>query len=215
MFRIALKIVAIALPLAALGVIVFGLFCLISGKCGRGPDNGKVTTSPPVLETIKHVNKQIFIEHYNAVDVTYTEVPENWVSIFGLKQEFVVLIRGRVPAGFDLEELNEEDIWISADGKRVHLTLPSPIIFEDNVAIDFENSRILSESDTCPNFVCQNDLTAYQSQVLPTGRDVLIEFAHNNDILYQVAKDGKEFYEQFLKSLGFEEVQVVVNGYGL
>ncbi|GIK38145.1 MAG: hypothetical protein BroJett011_19780 [Chloroflexota bacterium] len=214
MSRIILKIVWNALPLVALGIIILWLSGIFPPSPPPTPQP-TVTAGPPILEAIKHVNKQIFIEHYNAVDITYTEVPQSWISIFGLKQEFVVLIRGRVPAGFDLKDLNDEDIWISADGKRVQLTLPSPIIFEDNVAIDFENSHILSQSDTCPNFICEDDLTAYQSQILPTGRDVLIEFARGNGILDQVAKDGKQYYEQFLKSLGFKEVQVVVSGYGL
>ena len=214
MSKIVLKIVWNALPLVALGIIILWFFGIFPPSLAPASQPA-MTASLPVLEAIKHVNKQIFIEHYNAVDVTYTEVPSNWTSIFGLRQKFVVLIRGRVPAGFDLRDLNDQDIWISADGKRVQLTLPSPIVFEDNVAIDFENSRILSQSDTCPDFICRDDLTAYQSQILPTGQDVLIEFACNNGILDQVAKDGKQYYEQFLKSLGFEQVQVVVSGYGL
>ncbi|MBE7554166.1 MAG: DUF4230 domain-containing protein [Anaerolineales bacterium] len=208
MYRLLIKIAWNALPIIALVLLVLWLLGLFP------PPTSTVTAGPPVLEAIKHINKQIFIEHYNAVDVTFTEVP-NWVGKFGIKQEFIVLIRGRVPAGFDLQQLSEKDVWVSSDGKRVQLTLPSPVIFKDNVFIDFENSRILSQSDTCPNFICEDNLVAYQSQVMPTGRDKLIEFALKNGILEQSAKDGKAYYEQFLKSLGFEEVRVNVNGYGL
>jgi hypothetical protein len=213
MYRLLIKIVWNALPIIALVLLVLWLLGVFPPP-SPPPPTPTVTAGPPVLEAIKHVNKQIFIEHYNAVDITYTEVPD-WVGIFGIKQEFIVLIRGRVPAGFDLQQLNEKDVWVSSDGKRVQLTLPSPIIFKENVFIDFENSRILSQSDTCPNFICEDNLVAYQSQVMPTGRDKLIEFALKNGILEQSAKDGKEYYEQFLKSLGFEEVRVAVNGYGL
>ena len=174
-----------------------------------------VITSSPVLEAIKQVNKQIFVEHYNAVDVTYTEAPEGWISILGIRQEFIVLIRGRVPAGFDLQQLSEEDIWISSDGKRIQLTLPPPVIFADNVAIDFENSRAISQSDKCPGFICQGTLTAYQNQILPAGEQLLMEFSYENGIIEQTARDGKRYYEQFLKSLGFEDVRVIVKGYEL
>ncbi len=213
MYRLLIKIAWNALSIIALVLLVLWLLGLFPPP-SPPPPTATVTAGAPVLEAIKHVNKQIFIEHYNAVDVTYTEVPD-WVGIFGIRQEFIVLIRGRVPAGFDLQQLSEKDVWVSADRKRVQLTLPSPIIFKDNVFIDFENSRILSQSDTCPNFICEDNLVAYQSQVMPTGRDKLIEFALKNGILEQSAKDGKEYYEQFLKSLGFEEVRVIVNGYGL
>jgi hypothetical protein len=171
----------------------------------------------PVLEAIQRVNKHVFIEHYSMVDVQYSEVPEGWLEFLGrlgVKQEFVVLLRGRVPAGFDLQELTEEDIWTSSDGKRVQLTLPPPVIFEENVAVDFENSRVVAQSDMCPGFICQeSSLDAYQEEALPHGKDLLIDFARRSGILEQSAKNGKIYYEQFLRSLGFEEVRVVVTGY--
>lgn len=166
-----------------------------------------------VLESIRSVNKQIFIEHHNMVPIVYSEAPDGWIGLLGLQQNMVVLIRGTVPAGFDLSELDERDIWISNDGKRAQITLPPPIIFEENVSIDFENSQILTQSDTCPSFLCQDNLEAYQSEVLPNSKDMLIEFAHENGILNQAAHDGEAYYEQFLKSLGFEEIRVIVDGY--
>ena len=179
-----------------------------------GTETTTISTSE-VLEAIKHVNKQIFIEHYNAVDVQHTEVPKSWISILGIKQEFIALVRGRVPAGFDLYQLTTGDIWISSNNERAQLTLNPPIIFEENVAIDFENCRILAQKDICPDFICSNSLEAYQSQILPEGRDLLIEYARKNGILEQAAQDGKLYYEQLLKSLGFKEVRVIVKGYDL
>ncbi len=207
--------------LNAVGIVVLVLLAIFIYKTfidQNDSGGGRVDSSPPILEAVKHVNKQVFIEHYNAVDMTYSEVPQDWLSFLsniGIQQEVVVLLRGRIPAGFDLEEFSEKDIWVSADGKRAQITLPAPKIFAENVSIDFEHSRILSQSDTCPNFLCEDTLVAYQGQVMPAGRDRLIEFARQNGILEQAAKDGKEYYEQLLKSLGFEEVRVVVTGYGL
>lgn len=178
-----------------------------------GQTEAKLTGKAAILERVHHVNKQTFIEHYNAVDVHYREAPEGWIRVLGIRQEFVVLVRGRVPAGFDMQRVSEDDIWISPDGRRAQLTLPPPMIFEDNVAIDFENSYILAERDTCPGFICQDDLTAYQGEVLPAGRDLLIDYARRNEILEQAAVDGKSYYEELLRTFGFEEVRVVVRGY--
>jgi len=83
------------------------------------------------------------------------------------------------------------------------------------VAIDFERSRILAQSDSCPNLVCEDDLVAYQNEILPTGRDELIKFAREAGIIEQVVKDGGTYYSAFLRSLGFDEVRVIVDGYGL
>lgn len=210
-FRAILNAVVIA-SLVLLGIFLYKKY-LDHENVGPKIDPGQT-----ILEAVMHVNKQIFIEHYSAVDMTYSEIPKNWLSFLGeigVSQEVVVLIRGRIPSGFDLQQLDKDDIWVSADGKRAQITLPTPEIFEENVSIDFENSRILSQSDTCPNFLCEETLIAYQNQVLPAGRDHLIEFARQSGILEQAAKDGKDYYEQLLKSLGFEEVRVVVTGYGL
>lgn len=211
MERINLRPVVNALAIVG---VVLGIWILVNGGNDGSNDNGTtIIGKGPVLEAVKHVNKQIFIEHYSMIDVEYSQVPVSWLPF--IKQEMVVLLRGRIPAGFDLQKLTEDNIWISSDGKKVQLTLPPPEVFKENVSIDFENSRILSVSDTCPNFICESSLEQYQSKVLPAGRDMLIEFAYQRGILQQTVDDGRKYYEQFLKSLGFEEVRVVVTGYGL
>jgi len=175
-----------------------------------------VVTGAAVVESIKRVNKQIFIEHYNAVDIDYTEAPDGWLNILPIKQTFVVLLRGRVPAGFDLSQLSEKDVWISADHRRIQLTLPPPTIFAENVNVDFEHSRILTQNDTCPEFLCQGTIEAYKNQILPQGRNLLIEASLKSGIMEDAAVDGQRYYEQLLKSLGFEEVRVFIKGdYGV
>ncbi|MCB0090173.1 MAG: hypothetical protein KDE54_19850, partial [Caldilineaceae bacterium] len=49
-----------------------------------------IVEGAPIVESIRRANKQILIEHYNAVDVDYTEAPEGWLSILGMRQNFVV-----------------------------------------------------------------------------------------------------------------------------
>ena len=219
MWRLAVRLIWNAIPLVALVLIGIWLYNLVSDAINppasttAAASTITVVERRGVVEAIRSVNKQIFIEHYNMVDVEYTEAPPGWASALGLKQEFIVLVRGRVPAGFDLAQIGEDNVWISRDGKRVQLTLPPPIIFEDNVSLDLESSRVLAQSDSCPDLLCQDDLSAFQGDVLPVARGLLVEYAHENGILDQAARDGKTFYEQLLKSLGFDEVRVIVDGY--
>jgi len=114
-----IKVASIAIVSVILFVTVIGFLAYYNGLISIDPGGFQVQSSASVLEGIRHVNKLILIEHYNAVDITYTEAPENWTKMLGLKQEFVVLVRGRVPAGFDLAQLQEDDIWVSEDGKAV------------------------------------------------------------------------------------------------
>ncbi|MEZ4868743.1 MAG: DUF4230 domain-containing protein [Caldilineaceae bacterium] len=171
-----------------------------------------IVTSQAVVQSIQQVNKQIFIEHYNTVDVDYTEAPESWLRFLPIEQHFVLLLKGRVPAGFDLSQLQAEDVWVSSDGRRVQLVLPPPIIFRDNVNIDFEHSRILTIRDTCPTGLCQEPLAVFKDQLLPEGRKLLVTASQQSGILSQAATDGKLYYEQWLKALGFDEVRVLIRG---
>lgn len=173
----------------------------------------EIRSGAAVIDAVNRVNKQIFIEHYEVVDIDYRQVPKNWLSFLGVEQSFVLLMRGRVPAGIDVKQIKPEDVWISQDGKRAQLTLPSPKVFEENVSIDFEHSRILAMNDTCPDLICENAVTAYQNKLLPEGRALLIDTAEENGILNQAADDAKRYYEELLRTLGFDEVRVVVTGY--
>jgi len=217
MWRLVLKLVWNALPLVLLALVGWYVYSAFTGG-GFFPnqqpaDTATIVNNATVLEAIKTVNKQIFIEHYNAVDVTYTDAPSDWAEMLGIKQEFIALIRGRVPAGIDLAQLTAGDIWVSEDGRSVQVTLPAPVIFEDNVSVDFERSHILAQQDTCPNFLCEDSLAAYQQDVLPAARTMLIEAAQENGILTQAAGDAGIYYENLLRSLGFDAVRVIVTGY--
>jgi hypothetical protein len=209
---LALALVGAVLALVAIGLGVWKIVELVHELTSPPP----VMTKATVLQAVEQVNKQIFVQHDIVVDVTYREAPRGWLSWLadlGVRQEFIVLIWGRVPAGFDLRGMEEGDVWISADGTEVQLTLPAPTIFRDNVSIDFDKSRVLSTSDTCPGFLCEDTLTAYQQQALPEAQERLIEAAYQYGILEQAARDGKAFYEGFLKTLGFDQVQVIVTGF--
>lgn len=208
LFKLLFVVLIIAVGYIAFTVITEGSFP------PKPQSNSTVTTNTVVLQAIKQVNKQTFIEHYMTIDVQYSEAPAGWIGQLGLKQEMLVLIRGRVPAGFDLQQLSEQSVWVSQDGKKAQLTLPAPIIFNDNVNIDFKNSRVLTVSDLCPDLLCpQSTLEAYNNVVMPEAQAKLIAAAQENGILNQAAVSGRAYYEQLLKSLGFEEVRVVIPGY--
>lgn len=170
-----------------------------------------VVNGQAIVESIRQANKQILVEHYNVVDIDYSEAPAGWLGLLPIEQNFVLLLKGRVPAGFDLEMMGTDDIWISADGRRVQLVLPPPVIFTENIALDIENSRLLGEGDSCPDFICRDQLTAIQEDLLPQGRRLLAEASMRSGILEQAANDGQRYYEQFLTALGFEEVRVVIS----
>lgn len=136
-------------------LVIIGVFALVWAGYALWQQRGSSSASivgagPVVLEQVRHVNKQIFVEHYQSVEVSYAEAPQGWLGFLekiGVSQQAVLLIKGRVPAGIDVSKISEDNIWVSPDGRRVQLTLPPPRIFTENVAVDTAQSRIISQSD--------------------------------------------------------------------
>lgn len=177
----------------------------------------RVDVSAKIIEVVRHVNKQIFVEHYSSAEIRNVDAPEGWLAWLGdvgVRQEFLMLVRGRVPAGIDLSQLGADDIWVSADGRRAQVTLPAPQIFTENISVDMAHTEIIQSSDYCPGFICPNDrLEAFKEHVEPEARKQLIAAAEEKGILTQTALDAAVYYEQLLNALGIAEVRVIVPGY--
>lgn len=215
LFRL-LPLLGRAIIIAAVAVALWWVYSLLQRPAA--PETATtIQTGPVVLEQIRRVNKQIFIEQYLTVDVRYEETPASWFDVYrqlGIKQGFVMLLRGTVPAGVDLKQMREDAIWVSADGRRVQLALPPPRIFEENLSIDRQNSILLAEQDNCPDFLCpESNLQTYWSTIEPEAVDKLQAAALEAGILDQAAEEAREYYENLLYKLGFDEVRVIVQGY--
>lgn len=205
-----------ALALAAIGFTIWSGYQLWH-SAGTPPSGDRVDVGLTIIEAVRHVNKQVFIEHYTGAEIRSVDVPEGWLKWLGeagVRQEYLILVRGRVPAGFDLSKLSSDDIWVSSDGQRAQINLPAPQIFAENVALDLANSRILENANFCPGFICQDDrLSNFQQEVEPEAKQRLISAAEEAGILSQAAADAEVYYEQLLNGLGIAEVRVIIPGY--
>jgi hypothetical protein len=205
------------------GIIMIALFALCWRALGvaqamvAAKPTQVIEVGPTLLEQVRQVNKQIFVEHYLAAEISYMEtyaVLNQPLSALGIKNEYLIILRGLVPAGIDLSQMSSADIWVSADGQRAQVTLPAPQIFEENVSVDLANSRIITQAAACPGFLCPaGQLAAYQRSIEPVGRARLIAVAEEAGIKAQVAIEAQSYYEQLLNALGIAEVRVVIPGY--
>jgi hypothetical protein len=203
----------------AIAAVIFLIWSVIQAFQNPSAPQATSTTTvgPQIIEAVRRVNKQIFIEHYAGVEIRHLDAPGGWATFLrnlGVRQEFLVLIRGRVPAGIDLSQLRPEDVWVSSDGRRVQITLPPPQVFTDQVTLDLANSRIIENTDFCPGFICpRTELEQFFQSVDAEAKAALVEAAIESGILSQAARDAETYYTQFLNSLGIAEVRVIVRGY--
>jgi hypothetical protein len=109
-----------------------------------------------------------------------------------------------VQAGFDLSKLEEENLW--TDGTKVRLVLPAPEILSSS--IDFDRTHIVYYEN---NLIFDENNPELQGEALAQAREATEKAALEAGILDQANEYGQLYYENFLYSLGFTEVEVVVN----
>jgi hypothetical protein len=166
------------------------------------------TPLPPPVVTIQAIKAQAKLTtvEYNTVTEIYREnVPEGWLNdLLGTKERLLMLVYGDVQAGFDLEKLKEGDLW--TDGKRVRLVLPAPEIL--STSIDFDQTHIVYYEN---NIVLEKNNPNLQGEALEEAQKAIQQAALQNGVLDKANNYGKLYYENFLRSLGFTEIEVVTD----
>jgi hypothetical protein len=196
-----------AMAVAALigvGLIAFLAGSLLGGETAAAPTATAPPTDtplPPPVVTIQGIRSQAklsTVEHTTVTEIYNENVPDGWLDdLLGTKERLLMLTYGSVQAGFDLEKLDEDQLW--TDGKRVRLVLPAPEIISSS--IDFERTRIIYYENN-PNL---------QGEALAQAKDAIEQAALEAGILDQANDFGQLYFENFLYSLGFTEVEVVVD----
>lgn len=203
-----------AIAVAALlgvGLIAFLAGSLLGGETAAAPTATAPPTDtplPPPVVTIQGIRSQAKLSTVEQTTVTeiYNEnVPDGWLDgLLGTKERLLMLTYGSVQAGFDLEKLDEDQLW--TDGKRVRLVLPAPEIISSS--IDFERTRIIYYENS---LLLDDNNPNLQGEALAQAKDAIEQAALEAGILNQANDFGRLYFENFLYSLGFTEVEVVVD----
>lgn len=194
-------------------LVCIGFAAFAAGRI-RGVSEGAAAaptataTLPPPIVNIQAIKAQadLITVEYGTVTEIYNETPpEGWLdSALGNKEKLLMLVYGDVQAGFDLDKLEEDDLW--TDGKRVRLVLPSPEILATTIDFDrthivyYENKLLLDDND--PNL---------QGEALEQAQESVKQAALSEGVLEKANDHGKLYFENLLYSLGFTEVEVVVD----
>ena len=166
------------------------------------------TPLPPPVVTIQGLKSQAKLStvEVTAIAEIYNEnLPEGWLDeFFGTKEQILILAYGEVRAGFDLEKITEENLW--TDGDRVRLVLPAPEIL--NSSLDFERTRVVFYEN---NLILDDNNPNLQGEALAQAKSAIEQSALESGILNQANDFGQLYFENFLRSLGFKDVEVVVD----
>jgi hypothetical protein len=201
--------------IALVALVGVGLIAFFAGTLlGEVPEPSPTpppptdTPLPPPVITIQGIKSQAKLAtvEYSTITEIYNEnVPEGWLDdLLGTKERLLMLVYGDVQAGFDLEKLEEKNLW--TDGTRVRLVLPAPEIL--NTSIDFDRTHIVYYEN---NLILDDNNPNLQGEALAQAQEAVEKAALEAGILNQANDYAQLYYERFLYSLGFTEVEVVVD----
>jgi hypothetical protein len=201
--------------IALAALIGVGLIAFLAGTLLAGPPPPTATPSartdtplPPPVVTIQGIKSQAKLStvEYTTVAEIYNEnVPEGWLDdLLGTKERLLMLVYGDVQAGFDLDKLDEDSLW--TDGTSVRLVLPAPEILSSS--LDFDRTHIVYYEN---NIILDDNNPNLQGEALAQAKKAIEQAALEAGILTQANQFGQVYYEGFLYSLGFTDVEVVVD----
>jgi hypothetical protein len=166
-----------------------------------------VTSPPPTpsvsIAGIRAAAKLSTVEYRTVAEVQNERVPDDVRQYFGGGERILLLVYGDVRAGFDLSKLTQDDLW--TDGTRVQLHLPAPEIL--STSLDLERTHVVYYQKS---LLVSHDVNL-EREALKTADDAIRQAAVEANVLENAARYGQLFFENFLRSLGFTEVQVIVN----
>ena len=169
-----------------------------------GP-NAVVPTPTPIVVTIESITplgELATVQYKSIAEISNERIPDDLRKHLGAKEKIVMLVYGDVKAGFDLSKMDEDSL--QADGKRVRLVLPPPEIL--SASVDYDRTHVVSYDRT---FFLGNDPELEQA-TLGMGKEAIIQSALEGNILEWAREYGQLFFENHLRSLGFDEVRVIV-----
>jgi hypothetical protein len=160
-----------------------------------------ITVKPPTIQEIQQMADLSTVKFSLSAEVTDERVPDDFRANLGVKEELLLLAYGEVAAGYDLSKVSKEDIWV--DGTRIQLRLPPAEILYSR--LDTERTRVIYYKKSI--FV-QRDI-AMEGKAREEAEKAIREAALQGDILDHASKYGELFFANWLRSMGFTEVQVI------
>jgi len=165
-----------------------------------------VTPAPApsvTITSIRGMAELATVEYQAMAEVPNERVPDDVRKYLGVKEQVLLIAYGDVKAGFRLEKLTESDLW--ADGSRVQLHLPAPEIL--STSIDHKRSHVVTYQGS---LLLSHDVNL-EKDTLGIAEGAIEQAAIDAKLLENASQYGQLFFENFLRSLGFTEVKVIVN----
>lgn len=165
----------------------------------------KIADTKNVVEHVREISEFTTASYYEEFVVQESKIVAK-ESLFGFKKdqvdsvqnEIVIILKGKVRAGFDLSKMTEADLCAKSDTLLVHL--PAPELFD--VIINPSDYEIFIEEGKWSH----DEIQAFQVQ----SKEQLRTHALQEDIIGKAKTEGKERLTNLFKTFGYKVVEVSI-----
>ncbi len=164
------------------------------------------TPTPQVQITdVRALGRLETVEYLLEAAIDIEKEPENgWQRLIGIfgTDKLLLLASGEVVAGVDMTKVTPQDII--ARGKSISLRLPKPEVFYTRV--DNQETRVYLREKGIFYPYDKN----LETRARRDAEKVMYEKAIKHDILKKASKNAVQEMENFLRSLGFTDINVFI-----
>ena len=201
--KIALIAVGIIVIVAAVAVLYYNPFNWNISLFGDR--SLKIADTKNVVEHVREISEFTTASYYEEFVVQESKIVAK-ESLFGFKKdqvdsvqnEIVIILKGKVRAGFDLSKMTEADLCAKSDTLLVQL--PAPELFD--VIINPSDYEIFIEEGKWSH----DEIQAFQVQ----SKEQLRTHALQEDIIGKAKTEGKERLTNLFKTFGYNVVEVSI-----
>lgn len=180
-------------------IVTRGLSPLITKLAPNPASSTGSTEMNIIIKEIKKVGKLATIEYHTDVIIDKKENGKKvaFLTLPGTDKKLLAIAKGKISAGINMENINNESI--SINDKTVSIKLPEPEILSTEISeteLWDNSSGIFVKNLQIEDYVTLNE----------EARKKIINAALEEGILEEAQENTKELLESFIKLYGFEEV---------
>lgn len=205
--KITTKIVLIVVGIVAvIGIIALLYYNPFNWNISFSKDRfPKIADTKNVVEHVKTISEFTTACYYEEFVVQESKIvaKENMFSlkkgqIDSVQNEIVIILKGKVRAGFDLSKMTENDLCATNDTLTV--LLPAPELFD--VIINPSDYEIFVEEGKWSH----DEIQTFQNR----SKEYLLAQAQQENILDKAKKEGRERLGNLFKNFGYNSVIIEI-----
>ena len=198
--------------LQSLGMIGVGMVVLTTAVVGviggrylmpsPPPATTVVNSGPPVVVAIRSLSRLETAQFHMERVIDLRQKQEALLGMIDTEDAILLVAAARVSAGVDLDKIDDGDVDVSEDRKRVTIRLPQPEVFES--ALDNERTYVHTRET---GFLADR-AEGLETKARQEAEKQLREAAMEAGLLKIARDNAKQTVTSLLRSLGFEQITV-------